>query len=224
MQAGASVDAASVILGGLRDRESLEAHYVNTMASLMEAVEAKDQYTRGHTDRVRELSVTLARAAGVDEEEIRDIERAASLHDIGKIAVPDRIISKPGRLSPEELAVVRKHTERGGRILQHLRFLEAARLIVRSHHERYDGKGYPRGLRGEQIPLGARILAVADSYDAMTSARPYREAMSPADALREIEVNAGGQFDPALARVFVKMMRFRAPPAPRSAPGVLSSA
>lgn len=200
------VDAASVTVGGLRDRAAIERHYVATMSSLMETVEAKDGYTRGHTDRVTDLAIGLAKAVGATGDLLASIRHAASLHDIGKIAVPDKIIFKPSSLDSAEFAVMKEHPERGDRILQHLRFLDSARRIIRSHHERYDGKGYPDGLQGEDIPLGARILAIADSYDAMTSARPYREAMRPADALVEIEINAGKQFDPKLAQAFLNMI------------------
>ena len=204
-------DVASVSIGGLEDREALEQHYMGTMACLMETVEAKDDYTRGHTERVTELAVALAEAVGVGGSNLENIRRAAALHDIGKIAVPDSIILKPGRLDPEERAVMKEHSGRGDRILQHLGFLSSARMIIRGHHERYDGAGYPDGLQGEEIPLGARILAIADTYDAMTSVRPYRRAGAAEDALAETEVNAGKQFDPALVAAFLEMMKERLP-------------
>ena len=200
-------DAASVTVGGLKDREAIEQHYVNTMASLMETVEAKDNYTRGHTDRVMELAVRLATAAGLKGPQLTEVARAAALHDIGKIAVPEWVIDKPGRLDPEESALMRMHCERGARIVRHLDFLDGARRIIISHHERYDGQGYPNGLKGEQIPIGARVLAIVDAYDAMTSDRPYRTAMTPAQAMTEIEINAGKQFDPELVRIFLEIIR-----------------
>lgn len=200
-------EIASVAIGGFKDRDALEDHYVGTMASLMDTVEAKDHYTRGHTDRVQELAVTLGRAVGVDEEQLKGIQRAAALHDIGKLAISDEILKKPGKLEPQEYAVVKEHPSRGDEILRHLRFLTSARLIVRGHHERFDGKGYPDGLTGEEIPLGARILAIADTFDAMTSERPYRGARRPHEALAEMETNAGTQFDPKLTVIFVRMMR-----------------
>jgi HD-GYP domain-containing protein (c-di-GMP phosphodiesterase class II) len=200
-------DVASVAVSGLLDRKSLEQHYVDTMTCLMETVEAKDSYTRGHTERVVEYSLALGRRICLSHEDLDALRQAAALHDIGKIGVPDAIILKPGRLDADEYAVMKEHPGKASKILQNLRFLGLARMVVRAHHERYDGKGYPDGLTGEEIPLGARILAIADTYDAMTSTRPYRKAMSADDALAEIAVNAGRQFDPALAAQFVMMMR-----------------
>jgi len=199
-------DAAAVTIGGLKDREAIEQHYVNTMASLMETVEAKDNYTRGHTDRVMELAVRLATMAGLKGSQLTEVARAAALHDIGKIAVPEWVIDKPGRLDAEESALMRLHCERGARIVRHLAFLDGARRIILSHHERYDGQGYPNGLKGDEIPIGARILAIVDAYDAMTSDRPYRRAMTSAEALAEIEINAGGQFDPHLVNLFFTIL------------------
>ena len=204
-------DAASATISGLMDRKALEQHYVDTMACLMETVEAKDAYTRGHTERVVELSLMLGKEAGLSQEDLNALRHAAALHDIGKIAVPDAIILKPDKLDSQEYAIMKEHSIRAFKILQNLRFLGHARAIIRAHHERYDGKGYPDGLTAEEIPLGARILAIADTYDAMTSTRPYREAMSQPDALAEIEVNVGRQFDPSLAVAFVTMMRASQP-------------
>jgi len=200
-------DGAAVTIGGLKDREAIEQHYVNTMASLMETVEAKDNYTRGHTDRVMELSVRLATLAGLKGSRLTEVARAAALHDIGKIAVPEWVIDKPGSLDPEEFALMRMHCERGARIVRHLAFLDGARGIILSHHERYDGQGYPNGLKADDIPLGARILSIVDAYDAMTSDRPYRGAMTSAEALAELEINAGKQFDPDLVRLFLTIVR-----------------
>ena len=212
-------DAASVTVGGLKDREAIEQHYVNTMASLMETVEAKDNYTRGHTDRVMELAVRLATAAGLKGSQLTEVARAAALHDIGKIAVPEWVIDKPGRLDPEEFALMRMHCERGARIVRHLDFLDGARRIIISHHERFDGQGYPNGLRGDQIPIGARVLAIVDAYDAMTSDRPYRTAMTVGQAVAEIEVNIGKQFDPELVRIFLEIIREIEPPEPLAVAG-----
>jgi response regulator RpfG family c-di-GMP phosphodiesterase len=208
-------DVTSVAVGGWGDRRTLEEHYVGIMSTLMETIEAKDGYTRGHTERVTQLATDLARAVGVTEEALQDIRRAARVHDIGKIAIPDAIIQKPGRLDPDEYRLIQEHPARADRILRPLKYLNTSRMIVRGHHERYDGRGYPDGLTAEEIPLGARILATADAYDAMTSTRTYRGAMDPAEALAEIQANAGRQFDPALAARFLDMMRQDASVLPR---------
>jgi response regulator RpfG family c-di-GMP phosphodiesterase len=200
-------DIAAMTIIRFRDHETLENTYVGAMASLMDTVEAKDPYTRGHTDRVLSLAMAMAKAAGLSEEAMKDIRYAAALHDLGKLAVPEGILRKPGPLSPKEQAIVMEHPARADAILKHLRFLDAARLIIRSHHERLDGKGYPDQLAGEEIPLGARILAIVDAYDAMTSSRPYRRDMTPTQALAQIRGGAGTQFDSALAVLFVEMMQ-----------------
>ena len=202
-------DVAAVAVGSFGDRAEVEQSYVSTMASLMETVEAKDSYTRGHTERVMVLAMELARSLGIKDQLLQQIEWAAALHDIGKISLPDAILQKPGPLTAHEYAIMKAHTTRGDRILRHLKYLQAARIIIRSHHERYDGTGYPDGLAGEEIPFGARILAIADSYDAMTSHRPYRAAMDPGEALSRIQAGAGTQFDPQLAQRFLEMMRSR---------------
>jgi len=199
-------DVAAITVGRFNDREVLESYYVGTMASLQDAVEAKDHYTRGHTDRVMELAVALAMAVGIEGAELKTLQYAAALHDLGKLAVPEGILTKPDRLLPSEYAIMKEHPARADSILSHLRFLDSARLIIRSHHERYDGKGYPDGLSGEEIPLGGRILTIVDSYDAMTSTRPYRKAMSPSEAMAEIRAGAGTQFDPRLVVAFVRVM------------------
>jgi putative nucleotidyltransferase with HDIG domain len=209
-------DVTAMTVSGFEDRRALEDVYLGTMATLMETVEAKDIYTRGHTDRVTELAGALARAVGIKGEQLEEIKRAAALHDIGKIALPDRIILKPGPLTIDERAMLQEHSERAEKILQHLKFLDSVRIIVRAHHEKYDGSGYPDGLRGEEAPLGARILAIVDAFDAMTSVRPYRQAMSTWDALEEIENNSGKQFDPKLSAVFLDIVRKGECPLPGS--------
>ncbi len=203
-------DMAAVTVTRFRDRQALESTYVGTMASLMDIVEAKDPYTRGHTDRVVSLALALAKTAGITDEGLKDIRYAAALHDLGKLAVPEDILRKAERLTSEERAIIMEHPLRADAILKHLRFLDAARLMIRSHHERFDGTGYPYGLAGEEIPLGARILAIVDAYDAMTSSRPYRQVMTPQQAFAEIGAGAGAHFDPGLASLFVEMMQARA--------------
>lgn len=199
-------DVAGITLARFKDAEALESYYIGTMASLMDIVEAKDPYTRGHTERVAELAVALGKAISMPEVELKTLYHAASLHDLGKLAVPEEILRKPGRLTSSDYTIIKEHPGRADTILSHLRFLDSARMIIRSHHERYDGRGYPDGLTGEEIPLSGRILAIVDSYDAMTSTRSYRNAMPPAAALAEIRAGAGTQFEPRLAAVFVEMM------------------
>ncbi len=175
----------------------------NVIAALANAIEAKDKYTEGHNERVSGYSVALAQATGISEAEQKILRMAGILHDIGKIGVPDNVLNKPGRLNRDEFERIFLHPEEGEKILAPLRCLSGVRDVVLYHHERYDGTGYPRGLKGEQIPFCARIVAIADSYDAMTSTRPYRQAFSRGKAIEELENRAGQMWDPALVRIFV---------------------
>jgi putative nucleotidyltransferase with HDIG domain len=183
----------------------LNSSYQMTLESLATALDTRDSETLGHSLRVAAYTVAVARRMGLVEPQLTDIYRGALLHDVGKIGIPDAILRKPGKLTPEEWVEMRKHPEIGYRILHGIRFLEEARLIVLSHQERYDGQGYPRGLRGEQIPLGARIFAVVDTLDAMTSDRCYRKALSYAAAREEITRYRGIQFDPGVVGVFLQI-------------------
>lgn len=178
-----------------------------TIKALAAAVDAKDAYTHGHSDRVARYATDLACYVGESPDEVDRIHRCGTLHDVGKIGVPDAVLQKPGRLDPEELRIMQTHAALGEYIVGKVPQLSDLLPGVRHHHERYDGKGYPDGLQGEAIPRVARFLAIADTYDAMTSNRPYRLGMDPAVALKEIEAMAGTQFDPALAIAFVQMMR-----------------
>jgi hypothetical protein len=171
------------------------------------ALEYRDDDTKGHTDRVTALSTRLGERLHLADQERTSLRWGAYLHDIGKIGIPDGILHKPGRLDPHEWTIMRGHAALGAAFTAQLAFLPAAaRALVRSHHERWDGTGYPDGLRGEAIPLTARIFAVCDVYDALTSDRPYKRAWSTADALREIWAGAGTQFDPRLVTEFVRMI------------------
>jgi putative nucleotidyltransferase with HDIG domain len=170
-----------------------------------DALDLRDEETEGHSRRVTAYTIALAQAMGLDSDELRTIARGAFLHDIGKIATPDRILLKPGRLNEEEMAIMKQHCKRGYEMVHKIPFLRDAAEIVYAHQERFDGNGYPRGLRGEEIPLGARIFAIADSLDAMTSDRPYRKGTSFAAATEEIVRCAGGQFDPQIVDVFLTM-------------------
>ncbi|HEX6458705.1 MAG TPA: HD-GYP domain-containing protein [Thermoleophilaceae bacterium] len=176
--------------------ERTKRAYVSTITSLARTIEAKDPYTSGHTERVAEYALMLARQLGFGEEELQAVEVGAVIHDIGKIGIPDRILLKPGRLDSGEFEEMRRHPEISSYILDELELPEIVRDMARNHHERFDGKGYPDGLKGEEIPLAARILTVADAFDAMTSDRPYRRALSQEVAAAEIRRNAWTQFCP----------------------------
>ena len=180
--------------------------FLHIVSSLAAAIDAKDKYTNGHSSRVAEYSREMARRFGYSEEKMREIYMMGLLHDVGKIGVPDAVINKPGKLTDEEFALIKKHPSLGTQILGNIE--EKPRLAngARWHHERYDGKGYPDGLKATDIPEEARIIAVADSYDAMTSCRSYRKVM-PQEVVRgEIEKGIGTQFDPTFAKIMLTMM------------------
>src|SRR5947209_4268092 len=183
----------------------LERSYDITLEALGDALDLKDSETEGHSKRVTAFTIAIARAMGLSAERIRVIARGAFLHDIGKMAIPDAILRKPGPLTDEERAIMREHCYRGYQMLRKIPFLTEASEIVYSHQEKFDGTGYPRQLKGEEIPLGGRIFAVADTLDAITSDRPYRAAQPIAHAREEIARFEGTQFDPAVVRVFLQM-------------------
>ena len=184
---------------------SLERSYDITLEALGDALDLKDAETEGHCKRVTAFTIAIARAIGLSGDQIRVIARGAFLHDIGKMAIPDAILRKPGKLDPDEITIMREHCYRGYQIVKKIPFLGEAAEIVYSHQEKYDGTGYPRGLKGEQIPLGARIFSVADTLDAMISPRIYRKAQSLQAAREEIERWSGRQFDPQVVKVFLEM-------------------
>jgi putative nucleotidyltransferase with HDIG domain len=179
--------------------------YLSTVKSLASAIDAKDEYTRHHSARVTEFTIKIARNMGLSEKELEELELAAVLHDIGKIAVPESILNKPGKLSDEEFAKIKEHPGRGQDILKPVIELRGVGNIVRSHHEKYDGGGYPDGLKGKEIPLGARIMAISDAYDSITSMRPYRDATSHRRAVKEIINCTGTQFDPEVVEHFLEV-------------------
>jgi putative nucleotidyltransferase with HDIG domain len=183
----------------------LERSYDITLEALGDALDLKDAETEGHSKRVTAFTIALARGAGVPPQHISVVARGAFLHDIGKMAIPDAILLKPSKLQADEQKVMREHCARGYQMLRKIPFLQEAAEIVYSHQEHYDGSGYPRGLRGEQIPLGARIFAVADTLDAITSDRPYRKGTSFAAARMEIKRCAGTQFDPKVVEVYLSL-------------------
>jgi putative nucleotidyltransferase with HDIG domain len=185
--------------------EDLENSYDVTLEALGDALDLKDSETEGHSKRVTAYTIALARAMGISPAQIKVIARGAFLHDIGKMAIPDEILRKPGTLTPEEQEIMREHCTRGYHILRKIPFLSEAAEIVFSHQEHYDGSGYPGGLSGNQIPIGARIFAVADTLDAITSDRPYRKSRSFDVAREEILRCSGTQFDPGVVEVFLKI-------------------
>ncbi|HWP60191.1 MAG TPA: HD domain-containing phosphohydrolase [Candidatus Acidoferrales bacterium] len=188
-----------------RRTEQLEASYNSTLDALVAALDAREHETQNHSQRVATRTAYLARRLGVDDGQIPTIAQGALMHDIGKIGVPDPILLKPGPLSSEEWVIMKKHPDIGYNILNGIEFLQEAREIVLSHQERYDGSGYPRGMRREEIPLGARIFAVIDAFDAITNDRPYRKGRPYAAAREEIVRGAGTQFDPEIARAFLSV-------------------
>jgi uncharacterized domain HDIG len=186
---------------------SMQRSYLSTITSLARTIEAKDPYTGGHTERVRDFAMLLARELGLCEEDLRAVEVGAIIHDIGKIGIPDGILTKPGKLTDEEFDAMRRHPEISSYIVSGLDLPEIVQHMVRSHHERWDGRGYPDGLAGEDIPLAARILSVADTVDAMTSNRSYRKALPIEKAVEEIRNLAGAQFCPTVAATFLECYR-----------------
>jgi putative nucleotidyltransferase with HDIG domain len=184
---------------------TLERSYDITLEALGDALDLKDAETEGHSKRVTAFTIAIARAVGLSADQIRVIARGAFLHDIGKMAIPDAILRKPAALSPEETTIMQEHCYRGYQMLKKIPFLAEAAEIVYSHQERYDGTGYPRGLKGDEIPLGSRLFSVADTLDAITSNRPYRAAQTLQAAREEIERWSGRQFDPEVVRTFLSM-------------------
>lgn len=187
-------------------RRQTEAMSLQMMQTLSTTIEAKDEYTRGHSHRVAEYAALIAEELGWDKKEIRNLRNAAHLYDIGRIGIPDAILNKPTRLTEEEYAVIKEHTIIGAEILKNITLIDHVKEVARSHHERYDGKGYPDGLKGEEIPLYARIIAIADCYDAMKSRRIYRNSMADEMIYNEILQNRGKQFDPDIVDVFLKLL------------------
>ena len=205
-QSALALDNLRVLRDLQKSQRELEAAYELTLWGWAKAVELRDQETAGHTERVTALTLRLAKALGVPEEDLDDLRRGAILHDVGKIAIPDSILLKPGPLTEEEWAVMKLHPVYAYEWLSGIPFLKKALEVPYAHHERWDGSGYPRGLKGLEIPLSARIFAVADVYDALTSDRPYRKAWPKEKALAYIREEAGKQFDPEVVEAFLKLM------------------
>ena len=201
-----AANEAAIAIENSRIFNNLQEAFVGTIRSLAETIDAKDTYTRGHSEKVSLYGEAIARSLGLNSEEVVTIRYAGYLHDVGKIGIPDEILRKPGKLSLEEFKVIKKHPVLSERILKPVGFPFPVQPIVRHHHERYDGRGYPDGLAAEEIPLGARILFVADAYEAMTSDRPYRKALSVQRALNELMNNKGAQFDPKVVDAFINVI------------------
>jgi putative nucleotidyltransferase with HDIG domain len=206
-QAAIAIDNAE-LFDNLQDSNSeLSQAYEKTLEGWASALELRDQDTVGHTRRTAELTLQLARAVGMSENELVNVYRGALLHDIGKMGVPDSIVLKPGPLTDEERQSMRKHPKYAYDMLSPIAYLRLALDIPYCHHEKWDGTGYPRGLKGEQIPLAARIFAVIDVWDALTSARPYRKDWSKAKARQYIREQSGKHFDPEVVKIFLQEIK-----------------
>ena len=188
-----------------RTHRQLQRSIFQSLLGLANALEAKDAYTSGHSSRVSRFSRELALAAGLSQTASETVAQAGLLHDLGKISIPESILHKPGALTPEEWEVMRRHPVTAAQIVAPLEFFDQGAIILRHHHERYDGSGYPDGLRAEMIPLGARIVAVADVYDALTSDRPYRVRLAHAEAVGYLREQAGRTLDDDLVGLFVEL-------------------
>jgi response regulator RpfG family c-di-GMP phosphodiesterase len=184
----------------------IQRNYLGTITSLCSAIEAKDKYTRGHSDRVFYYALKMAKDLRLSKRNVEQLRYASFLHDLGKIGIPDSILMKPGKLTPDEYALVKEHPKVGERILNPIRFLKDTKSIIRHHHERVDGNGYPDGLDFESITIEERVIAVADAYDSMRSERPYRGPMSKKEALDVLNEEKGKQFCPKVVDVFVQII------------------
>ena len=190
----------------LRTQEMLRTNQVDTVLSLVLSQKAKDSYTYGHCERVKRYSILIAQKLGLSKEEMEVIGRGAKLHDIGKIGIEDEILFKAEDLTQEESEVIKSHTIKGVKILEPLKFLDQEKLIVRHHHERYDGKGYPDKLKGEEIPLGARIISVANTFDILKSEGLNKKHLTKEEITLQMTLNAGTQFDPKVVEAFIAVI------------------
>jgi HD-GYP domain-containing protein (c-di-GMP phosphodiesterase class II) len=214
--------SAAIRTGDLYDQ--LTQSMIGTAEALAAALEAKDSYTADHARSIAELAVDVGRELNLSESAIDDLRYGGIFHDVGKIAIPDALINKAGPLTDEEFEVIKQHPAIGAEILAPVPFLYGVRTIVRHAHEHWDGGGYPEGLSAEQIPLGARIVLAVDAYHAMTSDRPYREAMSHEKACKELVDNAGTQFDPEVVEALLAVLSRREPGGVPTPPGGAAAA
>ncbi|NIM20651.1 MAG: response regulator [Candidatus Latescibacteria bacterium] len=200
-------NSAGVGMENARLFKELQTTYLSTVKTLVSIIEAKDSYTRGHTERVAEYAIAIAERMNLPQEEQRRIAFGAVLHDIGKLGVLEKVLNKKEQLDTEEWKILKAHPEVGASIIENMEFLTGTVELVRHHHENWNGKGYPDGLKGEEIPIGSRIIAVADGFDAMTTDRPYRKALKWTEALSTIKEGSGIQYDPEVVRSFEEIIR-----------------
>jgi putative nucleotidyltransferase with HDIG domain len=184
---------------------SIRSEYFSAIYALAATIDAKDHYTYGHSENVSGYAVALAEAAGFDAEKTDIVKNAGLLHDIGKVGIPESILTKPDKLTEEEYDIMKRHVDISISIIKHVPGLIKVIPAIMGHHERYDGKGYPRGIVGENIPIEPRCLCIVDAFDAMTTDRPYRKALSVDQAVYELRLYSGTQFDPQLVEFFVKL-------------------
>jgi len=198
-QAGIGIENARLL-------DVVNSSYINAIRSLVNSLEAKDAYTKGHSEQVAYYTVLMGKKMGLSERELEALRNTAYLHDLGKLGIKDSILLKPTRLTPEEMQIIRRHSAITVEILEPLNMRKEELDACLYHHERMDGKGYPKGLRGEEIPRYARMIAVADAFSAMISERPYSKAMEKEEAMAELKRNAGTQFDPEIVDVFSRSL------------------
>ncbi len=203
---GMIAQQAAFAIDNARLYKDLQATYIETVTALANAIEIRDPYTHGHTDRVKVIARAIGAKMGWDAEKLATLWMGCTLHDIGKIGVPDSILSKPGPLTADEFAIMKTHPVIGAKIIEGVPFLKAAMPYVYYHHERYNGTGYPTGAAGEEIPIEGRLLAIVDAFDAITSDRPYRRSQSIAAACEELRIFSGIQFDPLILDVFFQVL------------------
>ncbi len=197
---------AGIAIENARLYERLNNLYLNTIDALAQVIDEKDHYTHTHSKNVTKYALAIAKQMKLTPHQMEVVERAAKLHDLGKIGIHDYILAKPDKLTPEEWEEIKTHSLKGAKILEPLSFLNGVIKAVRSHHERYDGKGYPDGKKGKEISVEARIMAVADAFDAMLSERPYRKALTKEKTIKELKKNSGTQFDPKVVKAFLRII------------------
>lgn len=197
---------AALLISNANQYKALQSLYLNTVEALAEAIDAKDHYTKKHSEHVNKYAAAIAKELKLPKEKIEIIEKAARLHDIGKIGIHDYILTKPGKLTEKEWKEIRGHSLKGVKILKPLTFLDGVINVIRQHHERYDGAGYPDKKKKNEICVEARIMSVADAFDAMTTERPYAKAMTKQEAIKELKRESGKQFDPDIVSAFLKIL------------------